>query len=421
MEPETCNNNINTYDIARKQIEHAVEQLGLSNDVYERLKAPDRVVEVAIPVEMDNGEVRVFIGYRSQHNNVLGPYKGGIRFAPGVNADEVKALSIWMTFKCAIARVPFGGGKGAVACDPGKLSLKELERMSRKYIRNMVPVLGSKVDIPAPDLNTNAQIMAWMVDEYCNIQQYNDFGVITGKPLDVGGCVGRETATGRGLMYAVREAAKVKGLPLEGATVALQGFGNVGSNAARSMAQQGSKIIGVTDIEGGVYNPKGIDVESLINYSRATGSVKGFPGCEPIDNKNIFALACDIILPTAVENQITAEIAQNIKAGIIGEGANGPTTPAADEILKEKGVLVVPDILANSGGAIVSYFEWVQNNYSFYWPEAEIEKQLEQKIMEAFEHLYTYTCNCSEPITMREAAFMYAVKRLADAMKMRGW
>ena len=421
METGIGNGQINTYAVARQQIKHAVEQLGLSNDVYERLKAPDRVVEAAIPVEMDNGETRVFIGYRSQHNNVLGPYKGGLRFAPGVNADEVKALSIWMTFKCAIARVPFGGGKGAVDCNPSELSLKELERMSRKYMRCMVPVLGSKVDIPAPDLNTNAQIMAWMVDEYCNIQQYNDFGVITGKPLDVGGCIGRETATGRGLMYAVRAAAKVKGLPLKGATVAVQGFGNVGSNAARSLALQGCKIIGVTDIKGGVFNPEGIDVGSLIDYCRETGSVKDYPGCEAINNEGLFALECDIILPTAVENQITAEIAQHIKAGIIGEGANGPTTPTADEILKEKGVLVVPDILANSGGAIVSYFEWVQNNYSFYWPEAEIERQLEQKIMEAFDHLYTYTCNCSELVTMREAAYMYAIKRIADAMKIRGW
>ncbi len=421
MEAGDTNNKINTYQVAQQRIAHAVEQLGLSDDVYERLKAPDRIVEAAIPLELDNGEIRVFIGYRSQHNNVLGPYKGGIRFAPGVSADEVKALSIWMTFKCAIARVPFGGGKGAVACDPSVLSKRELEQLSRKYIRCMVPILGSKIDIPAPDLNTNAQIMAWMVDEYCNIQQFNDFGVITGKPLDVGGCVGRETATGRGLMYAVRAAAKVKRLSLQDATVALQGFGNVGSNAARFMAQQGSRIIGVTDIHGGVYNPEGIDVESLIVHYQETGSVQDFPGCEPLDNKGLFALECDIILPTAVENQITSEVARDIKAKIIGEGANGPTTPAADEILKEKGVLVVPDILANSGGAIVSYFEWVQNNYSFYWPEAEIEKQLEQKIHEAFDHLYVYSCDCSEDITLREAAYMYAIKRLADTMKIRGW
>lgn len=415
------NNNVNTYQVAQQHIAHAVEQLGLSDNVYERLKAPERVVEAAIPVEMENGDIRVFIGYRSQHNNVLGPYKGGIRFAPDVNADEVKALSIWMTFKCAIARVPFGGGKGAVSVEPGKLSQKELERLSRNYIRCMAPVLGSKIDIPAPDLNTNAQIMAWMVDEYCNIQQYNDFGVITGKPLDVGGCVGRETATGRGLMYAVRAAAKVKGLSLKGATIVLQGFGNVGSNAARFLEQQGCKIIGVTDLYGGVYNPDGIDVESLINHYRETGSVKDFPGCEAIDNKSLFALDCDVVLPTAVENQITSEVARNIKARIIGEGANGPTTPGADEILKEKDVLVIPDILANSGGAIVSYFEWVQNNYSFYWPETEIERQLEQKIMEAFDHLYTYSCDCSDDITIREAAYMYAIKRLADTMRIRGW
>ncbi|MEW5922227.1 MAG: Glu/Leu/Phe/Val dehydrogenase [Bacillota bacterium] len=413
---------INTYLIAQQRIKHAVEQLGLSLDVYERLKTPHRFLETAIPVEMDNGTIKIFLGYRSQHNPVLGPYKGGIRFHPDVDANEVKALSIWMTFKCAVAHVPFGGAKGAVQCNPREMSTRELERLSRQYIREMAPILGPTKDIPAPDVNTNAQVMAWMADEYCNIQQYNDFGVITGKPLEVGGCVGRETATGRGLMYAVREAAYVKGLTLKNASVALQGFGNVGSNAARFLAQQGCKIVGVTDIMGGVYNPEGINVELLIKYCRESGSVKDFPGCSPLSNKELFALECDIIMPTAVENQITAEVARTIRAKIIGEGANGPTTPAADEILKEKDIFVVPDILANCGGVIVSYFEWVQNNYCYYWSKEEIEARLEQKMVEAFHQIYDYQClQCNSKTTMREAAFMYALKRLYDSMRVRGW
>jgi len=413
--------NINSYHVAQQHIKHAVDQLGLPQDVYEYLKAPMRMVEAAIPVEMDNGKISVFIGYRSQHNNVMGPYKGGIRFSPDVNADEVKALSIWMTFKCVVARVPFGGAKGAVACDPTKMSLRELETLSRRYMGRMAPILGSKKDIPAPDINTNAQVMAWMADEYCNIQQNNDFGVITGKPLEMGGCVGRETATGKGLMYATREAAKARGILLQNSTVAIQGFGNVGSSVARFLEEQGCKIIAVTDIDGGVYNPEGLNIVGLLQYHCETGSVKDFPGSSAIDNRELFALECDILIPAAVENQITGEVARHIKAKIIVEGANGPTIPEADEILTGKNVLLVPDILANSGGAIVSYFEWVQNNYSFYWTENEIQKQLEQKIVEAFKYLNSYCTSYTCAITMREAAYIYALQRLYDTMKVRGW
>jgi glutamate dehydrogenase len=413
---------VNTYEVAKRRLKKATEELALPASVYERLKDCDRVLEAAIPVEMDDGTLRVFKGYRAQHNNVLGPYKGGVRFHPEVDLDEAKALSIWMTIKCAVARVPFGGGKGAVACDPLQMSPQEIERLSRQYIRSMAPILGPKIDIPAPDVNTNPQVMAWMTDEYCNIRGYDDLGVITGKPLDMGGSAGRETATGRGVMFTVREAAKVKGLTLKNATLAVQGYGNVGSAAARFLAQEGCKLIAVADIFGGIYDENGLDAEALYQYCRETGTVKDFPESKgSITTEELFALDCEIIVPAAMENQITPEVAQNIKAKIIGEGANGPTTPEADEVLKEKDIFVVPDILANSGGVATSYFEWVQNNYSYYWTEEEVGKRLELKMVEAFNHVYDYQRNFNKKITMREAAFMYALQRLADAMKIRGW
>ncbi len=423
LEEKKATKKINTFEVAQLRVKRAVEQLCLPMDVYELLKSCDRVIESALPVEMDDGRIRVFTGYRSQHNNALGPYKGGIRYHPSADIDEVKAMSIWMTFKCAVAGVPFGGGKGAVICNPRELSEKELEKLSRQYMQAMAPVLGPGKDIPAPDVNTNAQVMAWMADEYCKIVQCNSFGVITGKPLDMGGCVGRETATARGTVYAVREAAKTKNIPLDNAAVAVQGFGNVGFHAARMLADGGSRIVAVTDSSGGAYNPRGLDPRALFEYKKETGSVKGFPGSEQIGNSELFATDCDIIIPAALENQITAETAPKIKAKIIGEGANGPTTPDADEILKDNNVLVVPDILANSGGVVVSYFEWVQNNYSYYWKETEIEERLELKMVEAFEHIYNFKSDClnTDDVTMREAAFMYALKRLAEVMKVRGW
>ncbi len=413
---------VNTYHVAQGRIRRAVEQLGLPMCVYELLKSPDRLVEAALPVEMDDGSIRNFTGFRSQHNNVLGPYKGGIRFHPNVDADEVKALSIWMTFKCAVARVPYGGGKGAVICNSRELSQKELERLSRQYMQAMAPILGPNRDIPAPDVNTNAQVMAWMADEYCKIRGQNDFGVITGKPVDVGGCIGRETATARGVFYAVRQAAETIGLPLKGARVAIQGYGNVGYYAARFLTDEGCRVIGVTDTTGGAYSEEGLEPDELFHHKKGTGSVKGCGKSTNIDSRQLFALDCEILIPAAMENQINAEVARNIRAKIVGEGANGPTTPEGDEVLDERGILVVPDILANSGGVIVSYFEWVQNNYSYYWPEEQIEARLRQKMSEAFEQLYCFRNECGiEKITMREAAFMYALQRLADVMKVRGW
>jgi len=412
----------NTYEIAKKSLKNAIEELDLSTEVYERLKDCDRVLEATLPVKMDDGSLHIFKGYRAQHNNVLGPYKGGVRFHPEVDLDEAKALSIWMTIKCAVARIPFGGGKGAVACEPLQMSPQELERLSRQYIRSMAPILGARMDIPAPDINTNAQVMTWMVDEYCQLKGCGEPGMITGKPLVLGGSAGRETATGQGVMFAVREAAKALNFPLKNATLAVQGYGNVGSSAARFLVKEGCKLVAVADIFGGVYDEDGLDAEELYRYCRQTGTVKDYPESKgSITTEELFALDCDIIVPAALENQITAEVASKIKARLIGEGANGPTTPEADEVLKEKGVFVVPDILANSGGVTTSYFEWVQNNYAYYWTAEEVSRRLELKMVEAFSHVYEYMQNFNKEITMREAAFMYAVQRLAEAMKLRGW
>jgi glutamate dehydrogenase len=412
----------NTYEIAKESLKNAIEELGLSPEVYERLKDCDRVLEANIPVKMDDGSLRIFKGYRAQHNNVLGPYKGGVRFHPHADLDEAKALSIWMTIKCAVAGVPFGGGKGAVTCDPLKMSPQEIERLSRQYMRSMAPILDSKVDIPAPDINTNAQVMAWMVDEYCNIRGCGDLGIITGKPLALGGSAGRETATGQGVMFTAREAAKALGFSLKDATLAVQGYGNVGSSTARFLVKEGCKLIAVSDIFGGVYDENGLDAEELYQYCRGTGTVKGYPKSKSsITTEELYALDCDVIVPAALENQITPEIARGIKARLIVEGANGPTTPEGDRILKDKKVFVVPDILANSGGVATSYFEWVQNNYGYYWTAEEVSNRLELKMVEAFHHIYDYQRNFGKEITMREAAFMYAIQRLAEAMKLRGW
>lgn len=399
----------------------SVERLQLSPVVYEYLKAPSRFVEAAIPVEMDSGEVKVFTGYRSQHNNVLGPYKGGIRFHWEVTPDEVKALSMWMTLKCALVGVPFGGGKGGVVCDPRRMSKKEKERLSRGYIRALGSVLGPELDIPAPDVYTDAQVMAWMADEYSNIRQVPAFGVVTGKPLSVGGCVGREEATSRGCAFAVREAAKALGLPLQGARVAIQGFGNVGGHAALLLAAEGCEIVAVSDSRGGVYNPDGLDAPALIAHKKSTGAVAGFPGSKAISNLELLAVDCDILIPAAMENQITCDTAGSVKARIVAEGANGPTTPDGDAILFKKGVLVVPDILANSGGVTVSYFEWVQNNYGFRWDAETVNKRLEDKIVEAFRLVYLFTHENGTTLDMRTGAYMYAVKKLSDAMQIRGW
>ncbi|MEW6082521.1 MAG: Glu/Leu/Phe/Val dehydrogenase [Bacillota bacterium] len=411
--------NINPYEIVKSQVAEAVKALGLEPAVYDLLKQPLRFLEVAVPVEMDDGSVKVFQGYRSQHNDAVGPCKGGIRFHPDVNADEVRALSMWMTFKCAILGLPYGGGKGGVACNPKELSVKELERLSRSYIRAIAAIVGPEMDVPAPDVYTNPQVMAWMVDEFSKMKMKNQFGLITGKPLIIGGSAGRNEATARGCVVTVREAGRKLGIDMKGARTVVQGYGNAGSIAARLMGDMGAKIIGANDSKGGVYNPAGMDPAKLQEYKNETGSVKGFPGSQDVSNEELLVLECEVLIPAALENQITAANAKDIKARIVGEAANGPTTPEADVIMARNGVFVIPDVLANAGGVTVSYFEWVQNLYSFYWTEKEVNERLEQMMVSSFEAVYDMQKKKS--VKMRDAAYLVAVNRVAGAMKIRGW
>lgn len=397
----------------------ACDRLGLEQGVYEILKEPARVYSVGIPVKMDNGEVRTFVGYRVQHTDVTGPTKGGIRFHPNVTMDEVKALAIWMTIKCNVVGLPYGGGKGAVVCNPKKMSKGEIERLSRGYIRAIAPFIGAEKDIPAPDVYTNAQVMGWMLDEYNQVTGYNCPGVITGKPLALGGSLGRNEATARGISFVVCEAAKKLGIDLTEATAVIQGFGNAGSIAARLLHEAGVRIVGVSDSTGAIYNGSGLDPIALAEHKRATGSVTGFVGATPIHPDDLLILPCDILVPAALENVITPKNAGRIKARMIAEAANGPTTPEADEILHRKGVLVIPDILANAGGVTVSYFEWVQNLQQFYWSEEEVNSRLRSVMVDAFSK--TYEMSGRYNVSMRSGAYMVAMERIATAMRARGW
>ncbi|HHV93980.1 MAG TPA: Glu/Leu/Phe/Val dehydrogenase [Firmicutes bacterium] len=408
------------YEVVSQLVEKAAHAISLDPKVMELLKEPMRTLTVSIPVTMDDGSIRVFRGFRCQHNNVLGPFKGGIRFHPEADEDEVKTLAALMTYKCAVVGLPYGGAKGGVLCDPRELSEGELERLSRGFIRAIAPIIGPDQDIPAPDVNTNPKIMGWFVDEYAVLQGRYQRGVVTGKPIIIGGSQGRDGATGRGIMYVIREAAAAFGVNLKGATVAVQGFGNVGSYAAKFLYDLGCKIIAVADIFGGVYCRDGIDPYRLKEHEMGTGSVKDFPGTAPISNEELLTMECDILIPAALGNQLTRENADKVKAKWIVEGANGPTTPEADEILKEKGVLVIPDILANAGGVTVSYFEWVQNNYNYYWSAEEVDRRLERVMVEAFRAVKdAYTER--DGVDLRVAAYIVALERLAAAMKARGW
>jgi glutamate dehydrogenase len=410
---------LNPYLRAQQAFKEAVETLNLEPAVYELLKQPLRFFEVAVPFVRDDGTLQVFTGYRAHHNDALGPTKGGLRFHPDVNADEVKALAMWMTVKCALLGLPYGGGKGGIACDPEQLSDSELERLSREYIRAIALVIGPDKDIPAPDVSTNAQIMAWMVDEYSRIRGENTFGMITGKPVVIGGSAGRVEATGRGLIFAVRELARQIDLDFTNARVAIQGFGNVGSVAALAAQELGAQVVAVSDKEGGIYNPQGLDIQDVMAYKQVHRNVTGYPKAEPISNADLLELPVDILIPAALENVITADNAGNIRARIVGEGANGPTTPEADQILFEKGVLVVPDILANSGGVTVSYFEWVQNQTRLYWSEAEVFRRLEEMMRAAIEAMHQMHERYG--VSHRRAAYLVAVDRVAQAMRVRGW
>lgn len=399
-------------------IKEALDKLGYPEEVYELLKEPVRMLTVRIPVRMDDGKVKVFTGYRAQHNDAVGPTKGGVRFHPDVTMDEVKALSIWMSLKAGIVDLPYGGGKGGIVCEPRKMSFRELEALSRGYVRAISQVVGPNKDIPAPDVFTNSQIMAWMLDEYSRIREFNSPGFITGKPLVLGGSHGRESATAKGVTIVIEEAAKRRGIELEGARVIIQGFGNAGSYLAKFMHDAGAKIVAISDVYGALYDKDGLDIDYLLDRRDSFGTVTNLFK-DRLTNKEMLELDCDILVPAAIQNQITSENAHNIKAEIVVEAANGPTTLEATKILTERGILLVPDVLASVGGVTVSYFEWVQNNQGYYWSEQEVQEKLREVIVKAFNNVYN-TAH-SRKVDMRLAAYMVGVRKMAEAARFRGW
>lgn len=411
--------NLNPFQNAQLQLKEACDKLGTEPAVYELLKEPLKVLEVSIPVKMDDGTLKVFKGFRAQHNDAVGPIKGGVRFHPNVSCDEVKALSMWMTFKCCVTGIPYGGGKGGIIVDPKELSEGELERLSRGYIDAIYKLIGEKVDVPAPDVNTNAKIMAWMVDEYNKLVGRSAIGVITGKPIELGGSLGRTAATGFGVAVTVREACSRLGIDLPSAKIAVQGFGNVGSYSCINIDKLGGKIVSVAEWNGTIYNEEGLDVKELLEYFKVNKTLVGFPGSKEITQDEFWSLPVDVMIPAALENVITVYNADKINAKIVVEAANGPTTPEADKILAKKGILLAPDILSNAGGVTVSYFEWVQNLYGYYWSEKEVEEKEEDMMVKAFNDIWTIKRDYD--VTMRNAAYMHSVKKVAAAMKARGW
>ncbi len=409
---------LNAWDIAQQQFDLAADRLGLGSDERAVLRNCKREFIVHFPVQMDDGSVRSFTGYRVQHNLARGPGKGGIRYHPQADLDEVRALAMWMTWKCAVVNVPFGGAKGGVAVDPHELSPTELEKLTRRYTLEIEPLIGPHSDIPAPDVNTDQQIMAWMMDTYSMHKGYTATAVVTGKPVSIGGSEGRNEATGRGCVFTIQQAAKRLGLDLAGSTVAVQGFGNVGSVAARLLHDLGCRIIAVSDAEGGIADMRGLDPRQLLRHREETGSVVGFGDTTAITNAELLTFDCDILVPAALENQITAEVAEQIKAKIVAEAANGPTTPKADAILRDRRVFVIPDILCNAGGVTVSYFEWVQDLQNFFWDEAEINRQLHRIMVRSFEQVYRMAQE--HDVDLRQGAQMLAISRVAEATRLRG-
>jgi glutamate dehydrogenase (NAD(P)+) len=401
-----------------EEFDEAARKLNLERGIWEILTHPKRQIIVSCPVAMDNGAIQVFTGYRVQYNITLGPAKGGIRYHPNVSLDEVTALAAWMTWKCAVAHIPFGGAKGGVICDPSKMSRREIEALTRRYVAEIIEAIGPEKDVPAPDVNTNEQVMAWVMDTYSMHVGHTETAVVTGKPLEMGGSLGRREATGRGVMIVARESAQHVGFNINGATVAIQGFGNVGSVSATLLSEAGAKIVAITDWKGGVYNAKGLDIGKLLVYNAEEKTVEGFTGGEPMTNEQLFALDVDVLIPAALENQITIENASKIRAKVIVEGANGPTTPEANNLLHERGVFVVPDILANSAGVTASYFEWVQDRYGYFWTEKEVNERLEAKICEAFNAVTETSVGYS--VDMRTAAYIVAINRVARVTKIRG-
>ncbi|WP_235206813.1 Glu/Leu/Phe/Val family dehydrogenase [Paenibacillus tyrfis] len=393
--------------------------MGYKDDVYDLLKEPLRLLTVRIPVRMDDDSIKVFTGYRAQHNDAVGPTKGGVRFHPDVTEEEVKALSMWMSIKCGITGLPYGGGKGGIQCDPRSMSFREQERLSRGYVRAISQLVGPTKDIPAPDVFTNSQVMAWMMDEYSRIREFDSPGFITGKPLVLGGSAGRESSTALGVTIVMKEAAKIAGLEIPGSRIIIQGFGNAGSFLAQFLHEAGAKVVGISDAYGALYDPEGLDIPTLLDKRDSFGTVTPYFKSQQITNKELLVQECDILVPAAIENQLTEENAPDIKARIVVEAANGPTTLKATEILTNRGILLVPDVLASAGGVVVSYFEWVQNNQGYYWSEEEVQDKLEKILTTSFHNVYRTSTD--KKVDMRLAAYIVGLKRVAEAIKWRGW
>ncbi len=410
---------VNPFETAQRQVDIVADLLHLNGGVREVLKMPKRELTVNFPVRMDDGSFRVYTGYRVQYNMARGPTKGGIRYHPQVTLDEVRALAAWMTWKCAVVNIPYGGAKGGVICDPKHMSIGELERLTRRYASEIAPIIGPEVDIPAPDVYTDSQTMAWIMDTFSMQKGYSVPGVVTGKPISIGGSEGRGEATGRGCSYVVREAAKELGLKLKGASVAIQGFGNAGSVASKILAdEQGTKIVAVSDTKGGITNPDGLNPHAVDEHKRKTGSVIGFPGSKPIANEEILTMKCDVLIPAALENQLSAKNADKVQAKIVAEAANGPTLPEADTILFQKGITVLPDILANAGGVTVSYFEWAQDLQGFFWTLDEVNQRLERVMVGSYADMRKQAK--AHSVHNRTGAYLLAIQRVVDAIRIRG-
>jgi glutamate dehydrogenase (NAD(P)+) len=408
----------NPWESQTARFDFAAQKLSLDEGLWKILSKPSREITVYIPVMMDDGHLEVFTGYRVQHSIARGPAKGGLRYSPDVNLDEVRALAAWMTWKCAVVNIPFGGAKGGVICDPKKMSMNELERMTRRYTAELIEFIGPEKDVPAPDMNTNEQVMAWMMDTYSMHMRQTVTAVVTGKPLNIGGSRGRKEATGRGVMIVANEALKKLGMTPEKTRVIVQGFGNVGSHAARLMHEQGYKIIGIAEWDGGLYNSKGIDIDELWEHRQRNGTIHGFAGAEKADSAELLITDCEMLVPAATEAVITSQNAPKIKAKILVEGANGPTTAAADDILQDNHVFVIPDILANAGGVTTSYFEWVQDRQGYFWKESVVNEQLEHIMVSSFEDVIRYAD--THGVNNRIAAYMLAIDRVAYTIRQRG-
>jgi glutamate dehydrogenase (NAD(P)+) len=409
---------LNPFEIAKQQFDRAADYLELEESMRNVLRAAKRQLVVSIPVRMDGGETKVFEGYRVQHNIARGPAKGGIRYHPNVTLDEVKALASWMTWKCATVGIPYGGGKGGVVCDPKSMSKAELERLTRRYAFEIAPIIGPDRDIPAPDVYTDSQTMAWIMDTISMVHGHTELGVVTGKPLSLGGSQGRQEATARGALYALREACALKGIKLKDARVAVQGFGNAGSIITRLVAEDGARVVAACDSRSGVLNENGLDVQAALKHKEETGALYGLPGAKEIAPNDVLEVECDVLCPSALENSITMSNVGNVKTRIIAELANGPTTPGADRVLEDRGVTLIPDILANAGGVTVSYYEWVQDQYSFFWSEKRINQTLEDTISDAFQKVHQTATRYGTDL--RTGAYILAIDRVAEATRVRG-